>query len=207
MASPRVLRGFRLRRPLCRRSLQALHGVPVGKLSSFASSASLTRVRSRRRPPSSFLSSSSDGTSEPSGPCGPPGGPGPPGGGGGDGGEGSQGGGHGPPYRLELPFSGGPAPPLPPPGGGPDPPGGPDSPDGSEVPSEEEGMDEGRGRRRERARVREAEEVKLLAFPTGPQWRAWRSNTIHAIVSAAGRHDDRALEWIMNVETHETVDL
>ncbi len=57
--------------------------------------------------------------------------------------------------------------------------------------------------RRDRQRVKEADEVKLLSFPQGTAWRAWRANTIHAIVSAAGRHDDKALEWIMEVETHE----
>ena len=57
--------------------------------------------------------------------------------------------------------------------------------------------------RRDRQRVKEADEVKLLSFPQGTAWRAWRANTIHDIVSAAGRHDDKALEWIMEVETHE----
>ena len=47
----------------------------------------------------------------------------------------------------------------------------------------------------------------MLSFPSGTAWRAWRANTIHAIVSAAGRHDDSALEWVMKVETHEAVDL
>ena len=38
-------------------------------------------------------------------------------------------------------------------------------------------------------------------------WRAWKANAIHAIVSAAGRHDDSALEWVMKVQAHEAVDL
>ena len=45
--------------------------------------------------------------------------------------------------------------------------------------------------------------MKLLTFPEGSQWRAWRANTIHAIVSAAGRQDDLAQEWIMKVEAEE----
>ena len=49
--------------------------------------------------------------------------------------------------------------------------------------------------------------MKLLSFPTGTSWRAWRANTIHAIVSAAGRHDDTAREWMLKVETHDPVDL
>jgi uncharacterized protein (DUF1684 family) len=49
--------------------------------------------------------------------------------------------------------------------------------------------------------------VKILSFPSGTAWRAWRANAIHAIVSAAGRHDDSALEWVMKVEAHEAVDL
>ena len=52
------------------------------------------------------------------------------------------------------------------------------------------------GPRRERLRVKEADEIKLLSLPQGTAWRACRANTIHAIVSAAGRHDDYALEWI-----------
>ena len=54
---------------------------------------------------------------------------------------------------------------------------------------------------------KKADEVKSLSFPSGTAWRAWRANAIHAIVSAAGRHDDSALEWVMKVETHEAVDL
>ena len=52
-------------------------------------------------------------------------------------------------------------------------------------------------RRRDRQRIKEADEVRILVFPQGTAWRAWRNNTIHSIVSAAGRHDDSALEWIM----------
>ncbi len=97
------------------------------------------------------------------------------------------------PTNWSFPFSGGPAPPPPPPGGGPGPPGGPEAPGGSDVPSEDEDRGEDRCRRRERARVREAEEVKLLAFSTGLQWRATRRpNAIHAIASAVGRHETKA---------------
>ncbi len=49
--------------------------------------------------------------------------------------------------------------------------------------------------------------MNILSFSSGPAWRAWRANTIHAIVSAAGRHDDSALEWVMKVEAHEAADL
>ncbi len=49
--------------------------------------------------------------------------------------------------------------------------------------------------------------MKLMNFPTGISWRAWRANAIFAIVSAAGRRDDSALEWVMKVEAHEAVDL
>ncbi len=58
-------------------------------------------------------------------------------------------------------------------------------------------------RRRDRQRIREADEVKILVFPQGTAWRAWRNNTTRFIVSAARRHDDSALEWIMKAETHE----
>ena len=83
---------------------------------------------------------------------------------------------------------------------------GPQGPRGSEPPSDNEG-DGGGGRRRDRNRVKEADEVRILSFPSGTAWRPWRASTIHAIVSAAGRHDDSALEWVMKVETHRTVDL
>ena len=49
--------------------------------------------------------------------------------------------------------------------------------------------------------------MNILNFPSGTAWRAWRANAIHAIVSAAGRHDDSALNCVMNVETHETIEL
>ncbi len=49
--------------------------------------------------------------------------------------------------------------------------------------------------------------MKLLQFPQGAAWRAWRSNTIPAIVSAAGRRDDVAREWILKVETADPADL
>ena len=50
--------------------------------------------------------------------------------------------------------------------------------------------DDGGTRRYHWSTTTEADEVKLLTFPDGSQWRAWRANTIHAIVSAAGRQDD-----------------
>ena len=59
------------------------------------------------------------------------------------------------------------------------------------------------GPRRERLRVKEADEIKLLSLPQGTAWRAWRASNTHAIVSAAGRHDDSALEWIMKTESHD----
>ena len=55
--------------------------------------------------------------------------------------------------------------------------------------------------------MKETDEVKLLQFPHGTAWRAWRANTIHAIISAAGRQDDLAQEWILKVETHNPADL
>ena len=45
--------------------------------------------------------------------------------------------------------------------------------------------------------------MKLSPFPEGGQWRAWRASAIHAIVSAAGRQDDLAPEWVMMVDTEE----
>ncbi len=62
------------------------------------------------------------------------------------------------------------------------------------------------GRPRDRARVKETDEVKLLQFPHGAAWRAWRASTIHAVISAAGRQDDLAQEWILKVETHDPSD-
>ncbi len=62
-------------------------------------------------------------------------------------------------------------------------------------------------RLRAQANVKEADEVKLVQFPSGLAWRAWRSNTINAAVSAAGRQDDLAQEWILQVETHSLRDL
>ncbi len=47
--------------------------------------------------------------------------------------------------------------------------------------------------------------MKIRNFQSGTAGRAWRANAIHAIWSAAGRHDDSAFEWVMRVETHEAV--
>ena len=55
--------------------------------------------------------------------------------------------------------------------------------------------------------MKEADEVTLLPFPHGTAWRAWRANTIHAVISAAGRQDYLAQEWILKVETHDTTQL
>ena len=49
--------------------------------------------------------------------------------------------------------------------------------------------------------------MKLLQLSTGTAWRAWRANTIHAIISAAGRQDDLAQGWSLQVETHDPADL
>ena len=49
---------------------------------------------------------------------------------------------------------------------------------------------DGGGHVRERLRPKESDEVNILAFPTGSQWRAWRANTFASIVSAAGRQGD-----------------
>ena len=56
---------------------------------------------------------------------------------------------------------------------------------------------------RYRGVVKEADEVRLLPFPEGGHWRSRRANTIHAVVSAAGRQDDMGQEWIMRVESDE----
>jgi hypothetical protein len=47
--------------------------------------------------------------------------------------------------------------------------------------------------------------VNILSFPHGTAWRVCRASTTHAIVSAAGCHNDQALGLIMNVVTHEAV--
>ncbi len=66
----------------------------------------------------------------------------------------------------------------------------------------------GVARRRDRNRTKESDQIKLLRFPSGTAWRAWRANAIHAIISAAGRLDDSAQDWIMEVETVDaTIDL
>ena len=104
------------------------------------------------------------------------------------------------PYWDQAPFS------APPPG----PPDGDDDDDPDDGHGDDENQDEEERDatpRRDRQRVREADEVKILSFPQGTAWRAWRANTIHAIVSAAGRHDDKALEWVMRVETHTSAEL
>ena len=49
--------------------------------------------------------------------------------------------------------------------------------------------------------------MKLLQFPHGTAWRAWRANTIHAVIAAAGRQDYLAQEWILKVETHDLSEL
>ena len=56
----------------------------------------------------------------------------------------------------------------------------------------------------DRSRVKEADKNDLQQFPGGQNWRSWRANTIHAVVSAAGRQDDLAQAWIMQVETSES---
>ena len=45
-------------------------------------------------------------------------------------------------------------------------------------------------------RSREADEVNILGFPLGSQWRAWRAHAIKAVISAAGRQGDTAFPWI-----------
>ena len=44
----------------------------------------------------------------------------------------------------------------------------------------------------------------MLKFPSGTAWRAWRANAILVIISAAGRNDDQAQGWIMEVESEDT---
>ena len=56
----------------------------------------------------------------------------------------------------------------------------------------------------DRSRAKEADKIDLQQFPDGQNWRSWRANTIHAVVSAAGRQDDLAQAWIMQVETAES---
>ena len=58
-------------------------------------------------------------------------------------------------------------------------------------------------RRWERSPTKEADKIDLQQFPDGQNWRSWRGNTIHAVVSAAGRQDDLAQAWIMQVEHAE----
>ena len=70
-----------------------------------------------------------------------------------------------------------------------------------------DGANDDVSRPRDRARVKETDEVTLFQFPQGTAWRACRANTIHAIISAAGRLDALAQEWILNVETHDPSDL
>ncbi len=60
---------------------------------------------------------------------------------------------------------------------------------------------------RERSKAKESDEVNILALPTGSQWRAWRGNTFASIVSAAGRQDDLAQAWILQVETADPAEL
>ena len=83
----------------------------------------------------------------------------------------------------------------------------PDDEDEEEEDGEDEEAQEGDGSnrqsKRDQGRVREAEKIELLQFPQGAQWRAWRSHTLQAIVSAAGRQDDRAHHWIRKCETEE----
>ncbi len=109
----------------------------------------------------------------------PPGGPG----GGGDGGGGT-------PFTPPLP-PGPPHAPWPDPGDGgpPAPPPGPPPADQPEPDPVNQPYDGG-GHVRERLRPKESDEVNILAFPTGSQWRAWRANTFASIVSAAGRQGD-----------------
>ena len=85
----------------------------------------------------------------------------------------------------------------PPPLGGPPPPG-PHAPPAS---SPDEFAEE--ARRWNRANTKEADSIHLQALPDGSHWRAWRANTINAVVAAAGRQDDLAQDWIMRVETDE----
>ena len=61
--------------------------------------------------------------------------------------------------------------------------------------------------RRGQTRTREADEIKLLQFPQGSQWRAWRANTLQAITSAAGRQDDLAFYWVRKCETDDPTTL
>ncbi len=104
-----------------------------------------------------------------------------------------------------------PPPPLfgqgPPPGPPPGPPDDDDPNDQADEDDQGDGNDGATPRRRDKQRVKEADEVKIMSLPQSLNWRAWRSNTILAVISAAGRHDDKTLEWIMQVETHQTDDL
>ncbi len=124
----------------------------------------------------------SNGADQPSQEGGTPQSPGGPGVGGGGGG--------GTPFIPPPPPGPPPAPwPGPGDGGPPAPPPGPppaDHPDPDPVYQPYDGG----GHVRERLRPKESDEVKILAFPTGSQWRAWRGNTFASIVSAAGRQDD-----------------
>ncbi len=92
-------------------------------------------------------------------------------------------------------------------GGPPAPPPGPPPADQPEPDLVNQPYDGG-GHVRERLRPKESDEVNILAFPTGSQWRAWGGNTFASIVSAAGRQDDfLAKSWIQQVETADPAEL
>ncbi len=48
--------------------------------------------------------------------------------------------------------------------------------------------------------MKEADEIKLQPLPTGQAYRAWRMATIHVIIAAAGRRDNRAMDWVLVVD-------
>ena len=60
-------------------------------------------------------------------------------------------------------------------------------------------VDDERFRRRTR-KVKEAEEIWLQPLPTGLTYRARRLAAMQLIIAAAGRQDDTAMAWVLNVE-------
>ncbi len=55
-------------------------------------------------------------------------------------------------------------------------------------------------------KVKDAGEVKLPSPPTGQAFRAWRMLAIHTITTAAGRHDDKAMDWVLKAERVTSTD-
>jgi hypothetical protein len=120
------------------------------------------------------------------------------GGGRGSGSGGGGGGGNNPNRQGQPPL--GPRLPLaPPPDGQPD----DDDPEGEPDDACFDAKDD-RAPRRAKS-IKEADELKLQSLPAGQAYRTWRMSALHAIVAAAGRHDDQLMA-LLRVEKSETVE-